>query len=268
MTPGHTVLVIGGGCEPPRRRNLDPVVDRALAIGDAYSPRIPCHSRPGAGTEGDPNREPRPDLLDRSPRLHSSRAASRRRYRRRARRRRLEPALPACLPGPGARPHHPDVSLPPARGPDHDVRRHSRHTTTINCKGRRWLPDSSKSPSGKPGAVQLRLQTTTLRPLHHPQMDYVPVKTRVGNQLYMFAGILAHNLTRELQIQLDPRARGTTAKRAALWCFREIGTLRRTLIQCAGRMIRPAGKLILSMNSNDRRERELRHALAILNAAA
>ena len=26
----------------------------------------------------------------------------------------------------------------------------------------------------------------------HCQMDYVPVKTRVGNQLYMFAGILAH----------------------------------------------------------------------------
>ena len=102
----------------------------------------------------------------------------------------------------------------------------------------------------------------------HCQMDYVPVKTRIGNQLYMFAGILAHNLIRELQIQLDPRARGTTAKRAALWCFREIGTLRRTLIHCAGRMIRPAGKLILSMNRNDRRERELRHALAILNAAA
>ena len=102
----------------------------------------------------------------------------------------------------------------------------------------------------------------------HCQMDYVPVKTRVGNQLYLLAGILAHNLTRELQIQLEPRARGTTAKRAALWCFREIGTLRRTLILCAGRMIRPAGKWILSMNSNDRRERELRRALAILNAAA
>ena len=40
----------------------------------------------------------------------------------------------------------------------------------------------------------------------HCQMDYIPVKTRVGNQLYMFAGIVAHNLTRELQIQLDPRA--------------------------------------------------------------
>ena len=68
-------------------------------------------------------------------------------------------------------------------------------------------------------------------------MDYIPVNTRVGNQLYMFAGILAHNLTRELQIQLTSRARGTTAKRAALWCFREIETLRRTLIQRAGRIM-------------------------------
>ena len=40
----------------------------------------------------------------------------------------------------------------------------------------------------------------------HCQMGYVPVKTRVGNQLYMFAG-LAHNLTRELQMRLSPRAR-------------------------------------------------------------
>ena len=45
----------------------------------------------------------------------------------------------------------------------------------------------------------------------HCQMGYVPVKTRVGNQLYMFAGILAHNLTRELQMRLSPRARRTTA---------------------------------------------------------
>ena len=102
----------------------------------------------------------------------------------------------------------------------------------------------------------------------HCQMDYIPVKTRVGNQLYMFAGILAHNLTRELQIRLNPRARGTTAKRAALWCFREIETLRRTLLQRAGRIIRPPGKLILSMNSNERLETELRHALANLNAVA
>jgi hypothetical protein len=40
----------------------------------------------------------------------------------------------------------------------------------------------------------------------HCQMDYVRVNTRVGNQLYMFAGILAHNLTRESQIELTPKA--------------------------------------------------------------
>ena len=68
----------------------------------------------------------------------------------------------------------------------------------------------------------------------HCQMGYVPVKTRVGNQLYMFASILAHNLTRELQMRIHPRERSTTAKRSALWCFREIGTLRRTLIQRPG----------------------------------
>ena len=102
----------------------------------------------------------------------------------------------------------------------------------------------------------------------HCQIGYVPVKTRVGNQLYMFAGILAHNLTRELQMRIHPPRRRTTAKRAALWCFREIGTLRRTLIQRAGRILRPAGKLILSMNTNPKLETELRHALATLNAAA
>ena len=102
----------------------------------------------------------------------------------------------------------------------------------------------------------------------HCQMDYVPVKTRVGNQLYMFAGLLAHNLTRELQMRIHPRARHTTARRAPLWRFREIETLRRTLIQRAGRIIRPAGKWVLSMNSNARLERELRHALITLNANA
>ena len=101
----------------------------------------------------------------------------------------------------------------------------------------------------------------------HCQMDYIPVRTRVGNQLYMFAGILAHNLTRELQIQLDPRARSTTPKRAALWCFREMGTLRRNLIRCTGRIIRPAGKLVLSMNSNEGRKEEIQHALTVLSAA-
>ena len=55
----------------------------------------------------------------------------------------------------------------------------------------------------------------------------------------------AHNLTRELQMRLSPRARRTTAKRAALWCFREIETLRRTLIQRAGRIAQPVKRSCL-----------------------
>ncbi len=65
---------------------------------------------------------------------------------------------------------------------------------------------------------------------------------------------------------MTPRARGTTTKRAALWCFREIATIRRTLIQRAGRIIRPAGKLILSMNTNEKLENELLHSLGLLRA--
>jgi hypothetical protein len=89
------------------------------------------------------------------------------------------------------------------------------------------------------------------------QMDYVPVTTEVGNRLYRSAAILAHNLSRELQMRLSPRQRRSTPKRAALWRFRELATLRRTLIQRAGRILRPAGQLILSLDSNERLETEL-----------
>ena len=102
----------------------------------------------------------------------------------------------------------------------------------------------------------------------HCQMDYIPVRTRAGNQLYMFSAIFAHNLTREFQMQLDPPARGTTAQRATRWCFREIETLRRNLIQRAGRIIRPADKPFLSMNHNETLEADFRAALATLNAHA
>ena len=99
-------------------------------------------------------------------------------------------------------------------------------------------------------------------------MDCIPVGTRIGNRPYMFAGILARNLTRELQIQIDRCARGTTPKWAALWCFREMETLRRTPVRRTGRIILPGGKLILSMNSDDSLEGEFRHALTASNAAA
>lgn len=60
--------------------------------------------------------------------------------------------------------------------------------------------------------------------------------------ILLFAAILALNLTRELQMQVSPRVRGTIPKRATLWCFQETKTIRRTLIQRAGQVIRPVWK--------------------------
>ena len=92
--------------------------------------------------------------------------------------------------------------------------------------------------------------------------------TEVGNRLYRSAAILAHNLSRELQMKLHPRQRRTTPKRAALWRFSELETLRRTLIHRAGRILRPAGKLILSMDSDERLESELTHYIETLQNCA
>ncbi len=80
------------------------------------------------------------------------------------------------------------------------------------------------------------------------QIGYVPVRTRVGNQLYLLAGLFAHNLTRELQMATTPRCRHTTARRATRWTFEQLDTLRRTLIQRAGRLTRPQGILTLTIS--------------------
>ena len=55
-----------------------------------------------------------------------------------------------------------------------------------------------------PLASERRTASVKVPPMSTPRRNLlfesdVPVKTRVGNQLYMFAAILAHNLTRELQ---------------------------------------------------------------------
>ena len=84
----------------------------------------------------------------------------------------------------------------------------------------------------------------------HCQMGYVPVRRRLGNQLYLLAGLLAHNLTRELQMITTPPIRQTTPGRTALWAFEKLDTLRNTLLHRAGRLTRPQGILTLTVNAN------------------
>lgn len=82
------------------------------------------------------------------------------------------------------------------------------------------------------------------------QMDYVPTNTKNGNQLYLLATIFAHNLIRELQMRTLVADRTTTSKRAALWAFEKIGSLRKKMILRAGRITKPGGVITLTMATN------------------
>ena len=82
----------------------------------------------------------------------------------------------------------------------------------------------------------------------HCAMGHVPVRRRLGNQLYLLAGLFAHNLVRELQMRTEDRTRHTTAHRAALWTFEGVDTIRKTLLQRAGRLTRPSGRLTLTIS--------------------
>lgn len=99
------------------------------------------------------------------------------------------------------------------------------------------------------------------------QLDYIPTRRLVGNQIFMMAGVLGHNMTRELQmIAADPE-RGTTRKRTQRWLFEKLGTIRGHIIQRAGRLTSPGGKLTLTMSANPSVAHELTHFLEVLEAA-
>lgn len=96
------------------------------------------------------------------------------------------------------------------------------------------------------------------------QMDYIPTRTWLGNQVYLLSVLFAHNLGRELQMIADPPSRATLEKRPALWDFLRLGTLRRQFIQRAGRLLRPQGHFILSMSVNQPVQNALLHYLHAL----
>lgn len=96
----------------------------------------------------------------------------------------------------------------------------------------------------------------------HAQLEYVPVRGLYGNQLYCLAAMLAHNLTREMQMQSGVREFGTSEKRRPHWTFETLGTIRQRLVQRAARLIRPQGKLTLVMGANDKVREEIERHLS------
>lgn len=98
------------------------------------------------------------------------------------------------------------------------------------------------------------------------QMDYIPTRNLAGNQVYLMASLIVHNMNREMQMICTAPERNTTAKRSPLWIFEKIESIRSNFIQIAGRLTAPQGKLTLTMNANQALEKEfttLMDALAV-----
>jgi len=100
------------------------------------------------------------------------------------------------------------------------------------------------------------------------QMDYVPVRTLSGNQTFLVAAILAHNLNREMQMLSRPRQRRTTEKRAPFWKFSRLETFRRKILQRAGQFTEPQGTLTLTLSANHAVKKEILGTLEALEKAA
>jgi hypothetical protein len=100
------------------------------------------------------------------------------------------------------------------------------------------------------------------------QMGYIPTRKLVANRIYLECAVLAHNLSRELQMHLEPRRERNTFKRACLWVFETLGTFRKRLVQRAGRLTRPNGQLTLTVSGNRRTADEFARILDALSNAA
>lgn len=98
-------------------------------------------------------------------------------------------------------------------------------------------------------------------------MDYVPTRRLCGNLLYYQSAVLAHNLYRELQMTTRSADRSTTAKRAPLWIFQEAASIRQKIIQRAGRLTRPHGRLRLTLSGNEATRKDLMHYMESLARA-
>lgn len=102
----------------------------------------------------------------------------------------------------------------------------------------------------------------------HCHMDYIPVKKLAGNQLFLMASVMSHNLFREMQMEGVKPERNTTEKRTPLWIFKEAKTIRQYLLHRAGRITRPGGKLRLTLSGNQATKKTFLDFLQRLKPAA
>lgn len=99
-------------------------------------------------------------------------------------------------------------------------------------------------------------------------LGVIPCKRLSSNQVFTLASMMAHNFSREMQMVAHPAATRAKPKRPAAWKFKKLGTIRHQIIQRAGRLTRPQGKLTLTMSPNLAVQKDLLHFMDMLQKAA
>ena len=99
-------------------------------------------------------------------------------------------------------------------------------------------------------------------------LNNIPTRRLAGNQIYTLCSMMAHNLSREIQMISEPAASRALPKRPAAWRFKNLDTLRHRIIQRAGRLTHPQGQLTLTMSANSAVRKELLHFLDAVQKAA
>lgn len=102
----------------------------------------------------------------------------------------------------------------------------------------------------------------------HAGLGSFPSRRLAGNQMVTLCAMMAHNLSRDIQMVAHEPVKRAQPKRPAIWTFLSLGTLRHRIIQRAGRLIRPHNELTLSMSANAAVRDELLHFLDRLQNAA
>jgi len=99
-------------------------------------------------------------------------------------------------------------------------------------------------------------------------LGVIPCRRLAANQTFTLCAMMAHNLSRQIQMLSKPSAPRSLAKRPSTWTFEKLDTLRHRIIQRAGRLVRPQGKLTLTMSANQAVKNDLLHYLDVLQKAA
>ena len=99
-------------------------------------------------------------------------------------------------------------------------------------------------------------------------LDVIPCKRLIANQVFTLCSLMAHNLSREIQMLKTPPVHRAKPKRPAVWTFQRLDTIRHRIIQRAGRLTNPQGELTLTMSANPSVRHDLLHFLDVLQKAA